>query len=115
MIFFSVLRFSRKPNRGGGEEKDLAVRDDATALADGGGGEEDLLSDHGVVLVVGVVGVAELPIWPELELQELVPELPLVPYVVPQIELSIVFFHSSCHSLSLSLSEPKFLRLRSAD
>ena len=48
--------------------KDLAIGDDAPALAENGGGEEDLLTDHGVVLVIGIVGVAELAIWPELEL-----------------------------------------------
>lgn len=62
----------------------LALGDDAAALAEDGGGEPDLLADHDVVLVVGVVGVPQLPVGPELELQELVPELPLVAHVVPQ-------------------------------
>lgn len=72
-------------------KEDLAVGDDAAALPKDGGVEEDLLADHGVVLVVGVVGVAELTVGPELELQELVTELTLVPHVVPEVELSIVF------------------------
>ncbi len=45
------------------------------------------LPDHGVVLVVGVVGVSQFAIRPELELQELVPELALVAHVVTQVEI----------------------------
>jgi hypothetical protein len=66
----------------------LGLLDDPPGLAEDGGGDEDLLADHGVVLVVGVVGVAELAVGAELELEELVPELPLVPHVVPQVELA---------------------------
>ncbi len=45
------------------------------------------LPDHGVILVVGVVGVSQFAIRPELELQELVPELALVAHVVTQVEI----------------------------
>ena len=46
-----------------------------------------LLPDHGVVLVVGVVGVAQLTVGPELELEELVSELALVADVIAEVEL----------------------------
>lgn len=72
------------------EKGDLAFSDDAAALAEDGGGDEDLLAYHGVVLVVRVVGIAELAVGAELELQELVPKLPLVPHVVPQVELVLL-------------------------
>jgi hypothetical protein len=68
---------------------DIGLLDDPPGLAEDGGGDEDLLADHGVVLVVGVVGVAELAVGAELELEELVPELALVPHVVPQVELAL--------------------------
>jgi hypothetical protein len=67
----------------------IGLLDDPPGLAEDGGGDEDLLADHGVVLVVGVVGVAELAVGAELELEELVPELALVPHVVPQVELAL--------------------------
>jgi len=67
----------------------IGLLDDPPGLAEDGGGDEDLLADHGVVLVVGVVGVAELAVGAELELEELVPELALVPHVVPQVELPL--------------------------
>ena len=67
----------------------IGLLDDPPGLAEDGGGDEDLLADHGVVLVVGVVGVAELAVGAELELEELVPELALVPHVVPKVELRI--------------------------
>jgi len=49
--------------------------------------DEGLLADHGVVLVVGIVGVPQLAVRPELELQELVAELALVTDVVAQVEV----------------------------
>ena len=67
----------------------IGLLDDPPGLAEDGGGDEDLLADHGVVLVVGVVGVAELAVGAELELEELVPELALVPHVVPEVELAV--------------------------
>jgi len=67
----------------------IGLLDDPPGLAEDGGGDEDLLADHGVVLVVGVVGVAELAVGAELELEELVPELALVTHVVPQVELPL--------------------------
>lgn len=81
---------------------DLAISDDATAFAKDGGGDVDLLADDGVVLVVGVIGVTEFAVRSELELQEFMPELPLVPYVVPQVELALRLFSCPGH-LSLSL------------
>ena len=74
----------------------IGLLDDPPGLAEDGGGDEDLLADHGVVLVVGVVGVAELAVGAELELEELVPELALVPHVVPQVELRITAARCHC-------------------
>jgi hypothetical protein len=62
----------------------IGLLDDPPSLAEDGGGDEDLLADHGVVLVVRVVGVVELAVGAEL-----MPELALVPHVVPKVELSI--------------------------
>nr|GMD53038.1 dihydrolipoyllysine-residue acetyltransferase component 5 of pyruvate dehydrogenase complex, chloroplastic [Ipomoea batatas] len=66
------------------EAKYLAIGDDAAAFFENGGGEVDLLANHGVVLVVGVVGIAELAVGSEFELEELVAEFSLVTHVVPQ-------------------------------
>lgn len=88
------------------KEGNLALGDDAAALAEDGGGEPDLLADHDVVLVVGVVGVPQLPVGPELELQELVPELPLVSHVVPYVELRILLLVLRHLPLSPALSPP---------
>merc|ERR1719440_1244441 len=46
-----------------------------------------LFTDHDVVLIVRVVCIAQSPIWPELELEELVAKLALMAYIVPDIEL----------------------------
>jgi hypothetical protein len=46
----------------------IRLLDDPPGLAEDGGGDEDLLADHGVVLVVGVVSVAELAVGAEFEL-----------------------------------------------
>merc|ERR1719187_1170915 len=46
-----------------------------------------LLADHGVVLVVAVVGVPEFAVWSELELQKLMSKLSLVPNIVTQVEI----------------------------
>ena len=51
------------------------------------------LSDHRVVLVVGVVCITQTPIRPELELQKLVAKLPLVSHVVPHVEFVVVVGH----------------------
>jgi hypothetical protein len=66
---------------------DLRVLDDALELVHDGLVGEALLANQRVVLVVGVVGVAELAIRPELELEELVAEFAAVTHVVAQIEL----------------------------
>lgn len=76
------------------EAKYLAIGDDAAAFFENGGGEEDLLANHGVVLVVGVVGIAELAVGSEFELEELVAEFSLVTHVVPQVKL-VALFHFS--------------------
>jgi hypothetical protein len=74
----------------GAEERntDLAVGDDAAALLERGLSEEDLLADHSVVLVIGVVGVPELAVGAELELEKLMAELALVADVVADVELA---------------------------
>lgn len=66
---------------------DLRVDDDAAQLVHHARVAVHLLADHRVVLVVGVVGVAQLAVRPELELEELVAELSLVAHVVAQVEL----------------------------
>jgi len=66
---------------------DLRVDDDPLQLLHHGLVDEGLLADHGVVLVVGIVGVPQLAVRPELELQELVAELALVTDVVAQVEV----------------------------
>lgn len=75
-------------------KRNLALGNDAATFAEDGGCEKDLFPDHGVVLVVGVVGVPELAIRPELELKKLVAKLSLVTDVVAKIKLSIFL---SCH------------------
>lgn len=45
--------------------------------------EEDLFTDHSIVLIVRVIVVIEFIVWSELELQELVAEFPLMPYIIP--------------------------------
>ncbi len=47
----------KKRTKGRSHKTYLAIRDDATTLAKRSLGEENLLPDHGVVLVVGVIGV----------------------------------------------------------
>ncbi len=66
---------------------DLGVFDDAAEFVLDGGRHERLFADHRVVLVVGVVGVAEFSVGSELELEEFVPELALVADVITQVEI----------------------------
>ena len=66
---------------------DVRLHDDALQLLDHGRGDEGLLADHRVVFVVAVVRVAQPPVGAELELEELVPELPLVPDVVAAVKV----------------------------
>jgi len=68
---------------------DLAVLDDPLEFVHHGGVDEGLLPDHGVVLVVAVIGVPELAIRTELELEELVTKLALVANVVTKVEISV--------------------------
>ena len=58
---------------------DIRLLDNSADLVQDGLAHGHLLPDHGVVLVVGVVGVPQLAAAGELELHELVPELTLVP------------------------------------
>ena len=68
---------------------DVRVFDDAFQLFDHTLGNVHLLPDHGVVLVVGVVGVAELPVRPQFKLEELVSKLAPVTHVVTEIEILV--------------------------
>ena len=78
------------------KRENLALGDDAAAFLENGRDEEDLFADHGVVFVVGVVSISELPIRPELELQKLVPEFPFMPNVVTEVKLSAVLLGRHC-------------------
>jgi len=76
----------------------VGLLDDPPRLAEDGAGDEHLLADQGVVLVVGVVGVAKLAVGAELELEELVAELALVPHVIPQVELVVAAARRHCYT-----------------
>jgi hypothetical protein len=65
----------------------LTVLNDAFEFVHDGGVNVGLFADHRVVLVVGIVGVAQLTVRPELELEKLVAELALVADVVAQVEI----------------------------
>ena len=49
--------------------------------------EPTFFADHGVVLVVGVVGVAQATVRSDFELQKLVPKLSFVANVIPAVEI----------------------------
>ena len=51
--------------------------------------DASLLPDHGVVFVVGIVGVSQFAIGPEFEFQKFVAEFSLVPDVVAKIEIAL--------------------------
>jgi len=68
---------------------DLGIVDDPLEFLHDGFVDAGLLSDHGVVLVVGVVGVSEFAIGPKLELKEFVTELAFVPDVITKIEIAL--------------------------
>lgn len=87
------------------EKTDLALGDDTLAFLENGGGEKDLLPDHSIVLVVGVIGVTELTVLSKLELKELVSEFPFVTDIVPQVEV-VLFFRGHVFSLSRFLPLP---------
>ncbi len=61
---------------------DLRVLDDSLELVHDTLVDEALLADERVVLVVGVVGVAELAVRPELKLEKLVAEFASVANIV---------------------------------
>uniref|UniRef100_A0A7C9CYL3 Uncharacterized protein n=1 Tax=Opuntia streptacantha TaxID=393608 RepID=A0A7C9CYL3_OPUST len=65
----------------------LALGDDAAAFAEDGGGDEDLFANHGVVLIVGIVGITKLSIGSELELQKFMAEFSPVTHIIPHVEL----------------------------
>lgn len=67
---------------------DVRVVDDAFQLVHHGLVHVGLFANERVVLVVGVVGVAELAVRTELELEKLVAELAFVADVVPQVEIA---------------------------
>ena len=66
---------------------DVRLHDDALQLLDDGWGYEGLLADHRVVFIVAIVRVPQTPVGAELELEELVSELSLVPDVVAAVEI----------------------------
>ena len=66
---------------------DIRLHDDALQLLDDGWGYEGLLADHRVVFIVAIVRVPQTPVGAELELEELVSELSLVPDVVAAVEI----------------------------
>jgi len=70
---------------------DFRVLDDPAQLLHDGLVYKSLLPDHGVVLVVGVVGVAQLAVRTKLKLKKFVPEFSLVTHIVAQIK--VVFRH----------------------
>ena len=67
---------------------DLGLVDDALELLHHRLVHIRLLADQRVVLVVGVVGVAQLAVRSKLELEELVAELALVADIVAQVEVA---------------------------
>jgi hypothetical protein len=79
---------TRKERTREDREMHLAICDDPSALPESRLSEENFFANHGIVLVVGIIGVAELPVRPELELEKLVAELPSVAHVVADVELS---------------------------
>lgn len=67
---------------------DLGVLNDALELVHHRLVHIGLLANECVVLVVGVVGVAQFAIRSELELEKLVTELAFVPHVVTKVEIT---------------------------
>merc|ERR1719215_323328 len=66
---------------------DLAVLDDSAELVHDGAVDIGLLPDHGVVLVVAVVGVPELAIRTKLKLEKLVTKFSLVSNIVTEVKI----------------------------
>merc|ERR1719512_619258 len=81
------------PDLAGGEADvlvpghDLTVLDDSAELVHDGAVDIGLLPDHRVVLVVAVVGVPELAIRTELELEKLVTKFSLVSNIVTEVKI----------------------------
>ncbi len=71
--------------------QNLAVLDDSPQLGHDCFVAHHLLANHGVLLVVGVVSITQLPIRPELELEKFVPEFALVTNVVSNIKVICTF------------------------
>ncbi len=46
-----------------------------------------LLPDHGVILVIGIVGISEFSVRSEFKLEEFVSELSLVTHVIAKVEI----------------------------
>lgn len=66
---------------------DLRVDNDPLELVHDALVDVRLLADHRIVLVVGVVGIPQLAVRPELKLQELVTKLALVADIVANVEV----------------------------
>lgn len=66
----------------GNSRNDVRLLDDSADLVQHCLADRHLLPDHGIVLVVGVVGIPQLAGAGELELHELVAELTLVAHTV---------------------------------
>ena len=64
---------------------DVRLLDDSADLVKHGLAHDNLLPDHGVVLVVGVVRIAQLTRAGKLELHEFVPELTLMTHTASRV------------------------------
>ena len=67
----------------------ISLTNDPLELLHDGFVDAGLLPDHGVVLVVGVVGVAKFAIGTKFKLEKLVTEFALVSDVVAQVEIAL--------------------------
>jgi len=66
---------------------DVRVLDDALHLFDHRLRDIDLLPNHGVILVVTVVGISQLAVWSDLKLEEFVTKLASVSNVVSDVKV----------------------------
>lgn len=71
----------------------LAFINDLTTLLEHSLSEENLLLNHGIVLLVGVVCILQFTIWTKFKLEKLVAEFSLVTNIVPDVKLPQVVFH----------------------
>jgi len=68
---------------------DLGIIDNPLQLLHNRFVDAGLLSDHGVVLVVGIVGVSEFSVGTKLKLEKLVAEFPFVSHVIAKVEIAL--------------------------